>query len=151
MTPYRKWGVAWDREPLTHMGDQRWGRILIPCARPGGLVTSLAEVAKRPRHDLPAGTLMCVYRTSNDQWQQGEIVSCGYIIQPLTSAGGKTIRIAVSTVMDDTWIFLDIRGMSSFPSFLSNFLLELKIWVSGWGPSHCWIMLTSGCWLMLMR
>ena len=56
----------------------------------------------------------------------------------------KTIRIAVSTVMDDTWILLDIQEpvllLPSLPLFLSLFWNSMK-YVSCRGQSHWWEIL----------
>ena len=44
-------------EPSAQMGGPVWGHTLSFGARPGGHVTSLGDLAEKPRHELPIAML----------------------------------------------------------------------------------------------
>ena len=91
------------------MGGPVWGILAVSCARPDGHVTSLGDLVQRPRHNLPAGI-------PNGVLYQRPLVAsrrdCVVWVKCTTSAECKTIRIAVSTIKDNTWIFLDVQDLS---------------------------------------
>ena len=73
-------------EPSAQMGGPVWGRTLSSGAIPGGHVTSLGDLAKRPRHspDLPVLQLVGTIPAATGGQQDG-IVSCGESVQHLQS------------------------------------------------------------------
>ena len=68
------------------MGGPVWGRTLSSGAIPGGHVTFLGDLAKRPRHSpyLPVLQLVGTIPAATGGQQDG-IVSCGESVRPLQS------------------------------------------------------------------
>ena len=100
------------------MGERRVGLRI----RPGGHITSLGDLANRPRHNLSAGTPMGVYHTSGRWWASRR--DCVLWVKCTTSAECKTKRLAVSTVKDDIsllfWMEIPVFSKSLlFPRNLS--------------------------------